>query len=178
MAELTTIARPYAKAAFEFAREQKDLDTWSSSLSTLSAVSGDKKVESLLESPVLTASQKAQTLIDLCGDAVSDKVKSFVGVLADNNRLDAITSIAELFEDLKAQQEKFADVKVTSAFSLDAAVEKSLASKLGKTLGSDVSVSTIVDEDLIGGVVIRAGDTVIDSSVKGRLAKLAESLGV
>jgi len=178
MAELTTIARPYAKAAFEFAREQKDLATWSSSLATLSAVTQNEKVDSLLESPVLTAEQKAQSLIDLCGDAVSDNVKNFVGVLASNNRLDAIATISELFEDLKAQQEKFADVKVTSAFTLDAAVEKSLASKLGKTLGSDVSVSTIVDKDLIGGVVIRAGDTVIDSSVKGRLAKLAESLGV
>ena len=178
MAELTTIARPYAKAAFEFAREQKDLDTWSSSLATLSAVTADAKVTSFLDSPVLTASQKAQSLVDLCGDAVSEKVQRFVSVLAENNRLDAIATIAGLFEDLKAQQEKFADVKVTSAFALDATVEKSLASKLGNTLGSDVAVTTVVDESLIGGVVIRAGDTVIDSSVKGRLAKLAESLGV
>jgi len=178
MAELTTIARPYAKAAFEFAREEKSLDAWSTALGTLAAVSEDEKVGALLASPKLTSEQKANVVTDLCGDSLSEKAKHFVALLAENKRLDLLAPIFELYENLKAQQQQFSDVKIASAFALDSEVEKTLTTKLSSTLNSDVSLTTQVDESLIGGVVIRAGDTVIDSSVKGRLAKLAESLAV
>ncbi|MGH1486634.1 MAG: F0F1 ATP synthase subunit delta [Cellvibrionaceae bacterium] len=178
MAELTTLARPYAKAAFEYAREAKDLDGWSSALAVAAAVSQETSVAKLLDSPTLTAEQKAAVLTDVCGDQLSVKVKSFISGLAENKRLSLISAIRDLFEDLKAQQEKFADVQVVSAFALDSGVEKALAEKLKTVLISDVSLNTEVDSSLIGGVVVRAGDTVIDGSVKGRLNKLAETFGL
>lgn len=178
MAELTTLARPYAKAAFEFARESKDLDGWSSSLAIVAAVSKNEKVAKLLDSPTLTAEQKAATLTELCGDKLQAKVKAFVGVLAENKRLGLIGNISELFENLKAQQEKFSDVRVVSAFALDSGVEKALAEKLKTVLLSDVALKTEIDKSLIGGVIVRSGDTVIDGSLRGRLNKLAENFGI
>ncbi len=178
MAELTTLARPYAKAAFEYAREKNSLDDWSSSLATVAAVSKDSAVAKLLDSPTLTAEQKAAALTEICGDKLQAKVKTFVEVLAENKRLGLIGHIRELFENLKAQQEKFSDVQVISAFALDSNVEKSLAEKLKTVLLSDVALKTEVDKSLIGGVVVRSGDTVIDGSIKGRLSKLAETFGL
>ena len=99
-------------------------------------------------------------------------------MLADNNRLKLLPTIQGLFENLKAQQEKFSDVEVQSAFALNSTIETALAEKLKTVLLTDVSLKTVVDESLLGGVVIRAGDTVIDGSVKGRLSKLAESFGI
>lgn len=178
MAELTTLARPYAKAAFEVARSAKDLDSWSSSLALAAVLTQQSAVAKLLESPTLTAEQKAAVLTDLCGDEINAKVQSFIAVLAENKRLGLLPSIQELFENLKAQQEKFSDVKVISAFELDDSVEKSLTEKLKTVLESDITLNTAVDSSLLGGVIVRAGDTVIDGSIKGRLNKLAESFAL
>jgi F-type H+-transporting ATPase subunit delta len=178
MAELTTLARPYAKAAFEYARGASDLDGWSSSLAVAAAVTQDSTVAKLLDSPTLTAEQKATALKDVCGDSLTEKAKAFVDVLAENKRLGLMKTICELFENLKAQQEKFSDVEVVSAFDLDSSVEKALADKLKTVLISDVSMKTTVDSSLLGGVIVRSGDTVIDGSIKGRLTKLAESFGL
>ena len=178
MVELTTLARPYAKAAFEYAREAKDLDGWSSSLAVAAVVSQEVSVATLLDSPALTAKQKAAVLSDVCGDELNAKVRSFVDGLADKKRLGLIPTIRDLFEDLKAQQEKFSHVQVVSAFALDSGVEKALLEKLKTVLVSDVSLNAEIDPSLIGGVVIRSGDTVIDDSIKGRLNKLAETFGL
>lgn len=150
MAELITLARPYAKAAFEYARSEKDLGQWSTSLATVASVIQQPAVEQLLESPTITAEKKAATLFDLCGDALSAKVKNFIAVLAENKRLSLLTEVQALFEDLKSQQEKFSDVNVTAAFALDAGTEKSLADKLSKTLDSEVALTTTIDKSLIG----------------------------
>jgi F-type H+-transporting ATPase subunit delta len=178
MAELTTLARPYAKAAFDVARGAKDLEGWSIALALTAAVSKQSVVVKLLESPSLTTDQKATVLTDLCGDEINAKVKLFISVLAENKRLGLLASIQELYENLKAKQEKFCDVKVISAFELDESVSHALAEKLKKVLDSDVSLDTEIDTSLIGGVTIRAGDIVIDGSIKGRLNKLAESLAL
>lgn len=178
MAELITLARPYAKAAFEYARTQKTLDVWSSSLAVVASVVQQPAVEELLDSPTVTSEQKANKLFEICGEELDQKVKNFVSVLAENKRLALLKEVQQLFENFKSQQEKFADITVSTAFDLDSNVEKTLAEKLSKTLESEVSLSTEVDKSLIGGVVIRAGDTVIDGSVRGRLAKLAEAIGL
>lgn len=178
MAELTTLARPYAKAAFEVARGAKDLDGWSSALALAAVVSQQSSVAKLLESPTLTAEQKAAVLTDLCGDEINAKANLFISVLAENKRLGLLQSIQELFESLKAQQEKFSDVKVISAFELDDKVERALAEKLKVVLEGDITLNTEIDSSLLGGVIVRAGDTVIDGSVKGRLNKLAESFAL
>lgn len=178
MAELTTLARPYAKAAFEYAREQNDLDSWSKSLGTLAAVASDSTVKKLLDSPAITSQKKATALADICGTDLTAKVKAYIEVLAENKRLNLIATITDMFEILKAQQEKFSDVKVTAAFAMDKSVETALLDKLKTVLLSDVSITTSIDKSLIGGVVVRSGDMVIDGSVKGRLSKLSESLGL
>lgn len=176
MAELTTLARPYAKAAFDFANGANVLDQWSGMLALAGAVSSSAGIDKLLASPTLTTEQKGNAFIEICGDALSEQAGNFVKTLAENKRLELLPSIAQLFEAFKAQKEKSVEVELQSAFELSAAVQEQLAKALSVKLDREVNVTGSVDESLIGGVVIRAGDTVIDGSVKGRLAKLAEAM--
>lgn len=176
MAELSTLARPYAKAAFEYAREHGILAEWSGQLGLAAAVAADEGMESVLNNPSLTDEQQARTMADVCGEALAPEMKNFVSILAANKRLSLLPEISSQFELYKANHEKSVDVEVISAFDLgDATVDK-LASVLGKKLERDVKVSTATDKELLGGVLIRAGDLVIDGSVRGRLNKLAEAL--
>ena len=176
MAELTTLARPYAKAAFDFANSANTLAVWSEMLALASAVSNSAGLEKLLVSPTLTTDQKGAAFVEICGDALNEQAANFIKILAENKRLELLPSIAQLFEAFKAQKEKSVDVELQSAFELPAAVQEQLAKALSVKLDREVNVTGSIDKGLIGGVVIRAGDTVIDGSVKGRLAKLAEAM--
>ena len=176
MAELSTLARPYAKAAFEYAREHNALAQWSEQLLTTAAVAADEDMAAVLSNPSLTNEQQAQTMIDVCGDVLGAEMKNFVSILASNNRLTLLAEISSQFELFKANYEKSVDVEVISAFDLNDATTAKLADVLGKKLEREVKVSTSTDKDLLGGVLIRAGDLVIDGSVRGRLNKLAEAL--
>jgi F-type H+-transporting ATPase subunit delta len=176
MAELSTLARPYAKAAFEFANAHGALAKWSAMFATLAGVAVQARVSQLLVSPALTAEQQSKVLLDLCGDTLDTAAANFVRTLAANKRLLLLQTIREQFEQLKAQQERTVDVEIASAFELDAAMQEKLATALKSKLSRDVKLHASVDPSLVGGVVIRAGDTVIDSSVRGRLAKLAEAM--
>lgn len=174
MAELSTLARPYAKAAFEYALDSNSLDAWSTMLSLAAAVSQQDKVAKLLGSPDTTSEQMARTFTALCGDQLDQKGANFIAELAQNKRLLLLPQINEQFEALKAQQQDVVDVSVSSAFELDEGQKKTLASKLSQSLKREVQMHTEVDKNLLGGVLIRAGDLVIDGSVRGKLAKLAE----
>jgi F-type H+-transporting ATPase subunit delta len=176
MAELSTLARPYAKAAFEYAREHNALAQWSGQLATAATVAADEGMGAVLNNPSLTDDQQAQTLIGVCGDALGAKMKNFVSILASNKRLSLLPGISSQFELFKANQEKSVDVEVISAFDLADATTDRLADVLGKKLEREVKVSTSTDQEHLGGVLIRAGDLVIDGSVRGRLNKLAEAL--
>ena len=176
MAELSTLARPYAKAAFEFAREHEALAQWSEQLATAAAVSANEGMDTVLDNPSLTDEQQAQTLNEVCGDATGPEVKNFVSILASNKRLSLLPVICAQFELLKSNLEKSVDVEVVSAFDLNDETANKLADVLGKKLEREVKVSTSTDQDLLGGVLIRAGDLVIDGSVRGRLNKLAEAM--
>lgn len=176
MAELSTLARPYARAAFEFAVGRSGLNDWSTALGTAAAVCADQRVATLLASPSLTAEQLANTVIELCGDDFAEEHRNFIRVLAANKRLSLLPQISVLFEQLKAERESSVDVKVVSAFALDEAAEQNLVQVLSKKLEREVKVETEVDESLLGGVLIRAGDLVIDGSVRGRLNKLSEAM--
>ena len=176
MAELTTLARPYAKAAFEIALQGNALDAWSKMLRLSAAVSGDDSVRSLLINPALSSSQIAQSFIDVCGEELDEKGQNFIRLLAENKRLGLLTEVSDLFEALKANQEKSVDVEITTAFEISSDVSNKLAESLKSRLQREIKLSTSIDPSLIGGAVIRAGDTVIDSSVRGKLNKLAESL--
>ena len=176
MAELITVARPYAKAAFQFADENGALAEWSDMLAFAAAVSTDEAVSSFLNNPKITSVQKAEAFGDLCKDKLNAQGKNFVAMLAQNKRLAALPEIAVLFEALKSQKEQSVDVEITSAFALSDEQGKKLAAALKQKLGREVNVTTAEDKALLGGVIIRAGDMVIDGSVRGKLAKLAEKL--
>ena len=176
MAESITLARPYANAAFEVAAADNALAQWSQMLNTLATVSSQAKISDLLKSPALTADKQSEALLSICGDTISAKGSNMVRLLAENRRLALLPQIAELFDALKAAREKSIDVEVTTAYALSDAVVAQLSKALEKRLDRSVNVQSAVDKQLIGGVVIRAGDTVIDNSVRGKLNKLAESL--
>ena len=176
MAELTTLARPYAKAAFEYAQAHQQLANWSAMLGLAAAVSQDDTMQRLLKAPRLTSAEKAATFIDVCGDKFNAQAQNFIHVAAENDRLLLLPEIAALFEVFKAEQEQSVDVEVTSAFALSTEQQDKLAKVLSARLNREVRLHAVEDSALIGGVVIRAGDLVIDGSIRGKLAKLAEAL--
>lgn len=176
MAELTTLARPYAKAAFEHAQAHQQLANWSAMLGLAAAVSLDDTMQRVLKAPRLTSTEKATTFNEVCGDKFDAQAQNFIRVIAENDRLALLPDIFSLFELYKAEQEKSIDVDVTSAFALSDEQQDKLAKVLSARLGREVRLHAAEDATLIGGVLIRAGDLVIDGSVRGKLAKLAEAL--
>ena len=176
MAELSTLARPYAKAAFEYALDKQQLSLWHEQLGTAAAVVADSGMEAVLNNPSLTASQQAGILTEVCGEALDAQMRNFISVLAVNKRLPLLPEIHKLFGQYKANQERSVDVEVVSAFDLADEASDRLAQALGRKLERQVTVRTSTDSNLLGGVLIRAGDLVIDGSVRGRLNKLAEAL--
>jgi F-type H+-transporting ATPase subunit delta len=176
MAELTTLARPYAKAAFTHARAAGTLDAWARALGTAAAVTTDERAAQLLGSPAFTATRKADALIEVCGEDLPADARNFVRVLAENRRLPLLPQIHALFLALKTQQEKAVELQVNSAYEITPEQAERLARVMGEKLQRNVRVSTAVDASLIGGVVIRTEDLVIDGSVRGRLAKLSEAM--
>ncbi|MGO3353795.1 MAG: F0F1 ATP synthase subunit delta [Halomonas sp.] len=171
-----TVARPYAKAAFEYARDNEALDSWSQALSFLSFAVADDVVRHRLSSPKLDSDQKVSLLVELIPDQQDEALQRFLTVLVDQGRLMALKSIADQFEHLRAEHEQRIEVSVTSAYTLNSKQQTKLANALKKRLNREISITTQVDKSLIGGVILRAGDTVIDGSVRGRLNRLSEAL--
>ena len=149
---------------------------WSDSLSTAGSVAQQSSVVKLLSSPSVTAQQQATALIDICGDALDAKGQNFLTVLSENRRLQLLPEISHQFDIMKANREKAVDVEVIAAHELDAEQQQKLSDALSAKLERKVNMQVSLDKSLLGGAVIRAGDTVIDGSIRGRLAKLAESL--
>lgn len=176
MAELSTIARPYAKAAFEYASSENALAQWQTELQLIATLIAEPKVEVLLSDPSLTTDAQGQAFVGLCFDELGESRQRFVHVLAENHRLGLAPQILAQFTHLKAQREQTVDVEMVSAFDVPEAVRERIATALGKRLECEVMVSTKTDSSLLGGVLIRAGDLLIDGSVRGRLNKLAEAL--
>ena len=176
MAELVTVARPYAKAAFKFADETKTAAEWSAMLAFSAAVVADKTVAAALDNPQLTADKKAELFISICGDKLNVAGKQFVRELAQNKRLKTLPQVSALFDKFLAEQQRKQNVQVSSAYELSAAEKESLKKALAKKLGKEIALQSEVDKSLIGGVVIRAGDLVIDSSVRGKLQQLSNVL--
>jgi F-type H+-transporting ATPase subunit delta len=176
MAELSTLARPYAKAAFEYAVDAKDLQGWSDSLALAASVAQQPSVEELLSSPSATAVEQAEAVQDICGDALATACQNFISILSENRRLQLLPHISQQFETMKANLEKAVDVDIVAASDLDAAQQQTLSDALSAKLERKVNLQVSLDKSLLGGAIIRAGDTVIDGSIRGRLTKLAESL--
>ena len=177
MAERATIARPYAKAAFEYARAAKDFAAWSQSLARLAEIVADPRVAALTKSPQWTAADVANLIFDVGGASLNPGMQNFVRVLAENHRLLLLPEIAAHYEEFRSAVENTVDVEVVSAVPLDAAQAEKLERALSTRLKRRVRMQNSVDSTLLGGAVVRAGDLVIDGSLKGRLQRLATELG-
>ena len=168
-----TLARPYARAAFAIAREDGQAAQWSDALGFAARVAADPQVAALLVHPSLTH-EHAVTL--LAPEGAGDKFAGFLSLLADNGRLGVLPEISGMYEDLRAEDERVVLAKVISAAELPEAEVQQIRDALKRRFGREVQVETAVDESLIGGAVISAGDVVIDGSLKGKLERLQSAL--
>jgi F-type H+-transporting ATPase subunit delta len=176
MAEKSTIARPYAQAAFSMAQSQGDLKKWSDMLQLIAAVASDDAMQFLIGNPGITSAKLVDTFIGICGDGLDQYGQNFVRVLAENKRLDVMPEIADLYELKRAEAESTIEAEVTSAIPMSEAQQSQLVAALKKRLGREVTLVTKTDDSIIGGAIVRAGDLVIDASVTGQLEKLANTL--
>jgi len=175
--ENSTAARPYARAAFSSALDEASgLMTWSRMLNQLAATVSDETVNSALEDPTLSAEDEAELLISIMGEELSAHGQNFVHILSGYNRIALLPEICRMFETFRANHEKTMEIQITSAFEVEDADKDILTAALKKNLQRDISLMTTVDPTLLGGVVIRAEDTVTDHSVRGKLNKLALAL--
>jgi len=172
--KMTTIARPYAVAAFEAANAKQDLPAWVILLQSAANLTRDRSIAQLLLSPVVTTSQLADLFCEILGSQLNVERKNFIRLLAENKRLMALPDIVELVKAYQREQEKTVSVQVVSAKPLTAEYQQKLAKVLAARLQRQVDLEYEQDISLIGGVLVRAGDIVIDGSVKGKLARLME----
>lgn len=173
MAEKMTVARPYAKAVFEIARDSDTLAGWSEFLERGRLAAADERIQALIGNPAVTREALAGLFVELCGDAAGAHGVNLLKLLADNGRMAWLPEIAAEYELLRAEAENIVDVQLTSAVELDAAQRDRFATSLRKRLGRDVRLHCDTDAKLLGGAIIRAGDLVIDGSLFGRLERLA-----
>lgn len=173
MAEAITIARPYANAIFKIALGKGALKAWSELLAIFSQCVADPKMQSIIASPSVSDEDAIALFKDIAGDAMQEDAISFLTLLAENNRLQLLSDIALLFEELREQEEQVMTADVTSARPLTPEQEANISAALKKRTGRDVTLNTQVDESLLGGAIIRAGDLIIDGSALGKLNKLA-----
>jgi len=176
MAEPSTIARPYAEAAFRLADAQGKLAEWSAALANLSAVAADARVRSAIGDPSLSDAKVAGLFISILAGKLSGETENFVRVLAENGRLGVVTEIRTHFEALKNEREGTVEAEVYTAFEMDQAQVADLVSRLEKKTGRKVRARVSVDKSLIGGVKVVIGDKFIDGSARAQLSALENAL--
>ena len=181
MAMSNSQSHPYAKAIFEIALVDKTISEWSALLRSAATVADDAQVQVLFNNPNVSKEQLADFFIDICSellgsDSMDIKAKSFIKLLAEYGRMHSMPSIAFAFEQLVAEHENILNVQVTSAYPLNEKSETDLMVALRKRFGRDVNLTYSIDKNLMGGIVIRVGDLVIDNSIRDKLIRLKESL--
>lgn len=176
MAETVTIARPYAQAAFRFANARQALKSWSDMLELLAAIVSHEDMRSLIESPRLSEDRLADLVIQIAGEHIDAHAANFVRVLADNRRLALLPDISALFEIQRRNAEGRVQAELISAFPVTDAQQEKIVQSLRVRLGRDIELTCRVEPDLLGGAIIRAGDLVIDGSVRGKLQRLGTAL--
>jgi len=176
MLDNTTIARPYARAVFEYAREEGDIPAWSDLLRQLATIVSDPQMQRLLGNPRVHHEQLEQLVCGLFAGPVSASGRNFIRILVQAGRLRHIAGISTLFEDLWAEAEGRIEINVITAYELDNRQERRIAETMAGRLGKKITVLPEVDTSLIGGMIVRAGDSVIDASLRGRLTRLRNEL--
>ena len=167
-----TYARPYAKAAFEFALAQQQLPKWSLMLEAIAQICVDKETRRLFGDPLVSSQRLGELFIEVCGQVLDEHGQEFVRLLAYNRRLSLAVEIKQLYDVLHAEYEKSITVEVVSFKPLSSAQQAALTAALKQRLQRDIILQNQIDEQLLGGAVIRAKDLVIDGSVRGQLEKL------
>ena len=176
MSNTTTLARPYAKAAFELAGADSATGRWNEMLVLASALVTDETMANLLQSPQLTSQQVVQVLSDTGGEAFDSRFRDFLAVLSENKRFPLLPEITELYQRLQEEADKLLRVRVVSAFELDEDQATRLKDALARRFEREILLESEVDKSVIGGAVVYADGQVIDGSLKDRLAKLSNSL--
>jgi len=176
MAEIATIARPYAEAVFKLAESEGGFDAWSALLDRLDAAVAQEAVRACAGDPNVRAAQLIELLVSVMGEGVSAEAKNFIQLLVTNHRLAAVPEIHELYEALRRAREGVVEAEITTAYPLDDAQLEALVSDLERRFKRKVQPIVSVDKELIGGVRIAVGDEVIDGSVRGKLATMATAL--
>ncbi|MBT1446214.1 F0F1 ATP synthase subunit delta [Shewanella sp. JM162201] len=175
MAELTTIARPYAKAAFDFAVEKQAVESWAEMLGFAALVSENDTMRPLLAGSMASCAL-AKLFIDVCGEQLNEHGQNLVKVMAENGRLEVLPAVSQLFAEYRLEWAKEVEADVVSATELTEAQKQQISVSLEKRLARKVKLNCSVDAGLIAGVIIKAGDLVIDGSVRGKLARLSDKL--
>ncbi len=176
MSELTTAARPYARAVFEMAENAGKLGEWSEMLGFMSGIASNDQVVELLASPKMAKQSGADAFIELADGKLNDEAKNLVSMLAENDRLSLLPEMSVIYEILKDEAEGSVEANVTAAKKLTQGEEKSISDALSKRLGRKVKLKVSVDDALLGGAIIQAGDLVIDGSLRGRLSKMTSAV--
>jgi len=176
MAEASTLARPYAQAVFNLASADDSLNQWLETFTLLKAIAADHSVKDLINNPEIQREKLVSLFVDIAKDDLDDKAVNFLKAAAENGRLALIPQIADSFEMMLAEHEGSIEAHVISAYAVNATQKKSIAAALKKRLGREVTIITETDKSLLGGIIIRAGDIVIDGSVKTQLEKITHSL--
>ena len=176
MAENSTAARPYARAVFELARQRGALKEWSDTLEFLAHVVTNDSVRAMISDPRVTRDKLARSIVDIGLDRLANGGENFVRLLSENGRLDAVPAVWEQYEYLKAEAERVVDVTLRSALPVPDEFRDRIADAMRKRVGREIRLHTEIDETLVGGAVIEAGDTVIDGSVRARINQLAGTL--
>lgn len=173
MSQALTLARPYARAAFAIARDANALPAWSDALAFAARMAADPQVSALLGNPKLTQADVATLLAP---QEANETFGNFLGLLFENRRLSLLPEIAGLYDELRSEAERVVKAKVTSAVILPLVEMGKIEDALRRRFGRDVEIETAIDESLIGGAIIAAGDVVIDGSLKGKLGRLQAAL--
>lgn len=175
MSHALTLARPYARAAFELAKGEQAAASWSARLAFAAAVAAQGEVQALLGSPKLQAADRIGLFLPPDESADSSFAR-FLSLLDDNRRLPLLGEIASLFEGLRADDERSLRVRVRSALPIDPAQQQQLVGALARRFDRAVTLDVALDPELIGGAIVEAGDVVIDGSLRGRLKRLRAEL--
>ncbi len=176
MSSLTTLARPYAKAAFDLAQTDSKLAAWDDMLSSVATVTEDASMAGWLKSPHLSAGKAVEIIVEAIGGDVGPRFQGYLVVLADNDRLLLCVEISRLFQKLRQDAEKRLEVRVVSAVALQDSETERMQSALAKRFDRAITLNNEIDPDVLGGAIIYAGDQVIDGSLLGRLKRLETSL--
>ncbi len=176
MSDLSHIARPYAKAVFDLARDAKDYSTWSEQLALLAAIASDGDLLSAIQNPAVSKEQQVELFVSVAGDKLNAEGQNLVKLLAQNDRLNILASMNEQFIELRDEAEQVIEAQLVTATKIDAKQKSSFEEALSKRLGKQIKLEASVDEEIIGGAVVRAGDWVVDGSVKAQLQKLVGAI--